>query len=425
MKKTFKKLLVGMSCTILTTSMLAGCGNSSNQSNGEVVITYSIWDKIQEQGMREMADAFEVQNPGIKVNVEVTPWDQYWTKLEAAATGGALPDVFWMHSSQSARYAQSNILMNLTDKVKESNVVDLSKFPQGLVELYTIDGQTYALPKDIDTIGLWFNKTLFDEAGVEYPNETWTWDTLLEAAKTLTDKEKGVYGISAPLNTQEGLFNYVYQNGGDVFTDNKTKSGYSLPETREALQWYVNLSLVEEVSPLQSQFAENSPATFFTSGKTAMAMFGSWMLNEFSSNEYTSANCDVAVLPAGSAGHASIYNGLGNAVAANTKQPEAAWKFVEFMGTYEANEIQAKTGAAIPAYEGTAQIFVEATSDVFNTQVFTDMIEYSKIKPYTKNTAKWENAEMEILRKVWAGQLSVDEACDQLVTEIEIILAQE
>ena len=143
---------------------------------------YSIWDKGQEPGMRAIADAFEAKNPDIKVNVEVTPWDQYWTKLEAAATGGSMPDVFWMHSSQHIRYAQSGMLMDLNEVIENSDVLDMSQFTEGIVDLYNVDGQQIAIPKDVSTIGLWYNKTLFDEAGVEYPNENWTWDDLLEAA---------------------------------------------------------------------------------------------------------------------------------------------------------------------------------------------------------------------------------------------------
>ncbi|ETJ29197.1 ABC transporter, substrate-binding protein, partial [human gut metagenome] len=68
---------------------------------------------------------------------------------------------------------------DLTDKISSSSLVDLNKFPQDLVDLYKSDGKNYAIPKDYDTVGLWYNKTLFDEAGISYPDETWTWDTLL------------------------------------------------------------------------------------------------------------------------------------------------------------------------------------------------------------------------------------------------------
>lgn len=161
MIKNIKKIISCIAMTTVIGSMLVGCGGtgSSKSQSGDTTITYSIWDKIQEPGMRQIADEFEKENPGIKVNIEVTPWDQYWTKMEAAATGGSLPDVFWMHASQVEKYIGGNAIMDLTDKISSSSLVDLNKFPQDLVDLYKSDGKNYAIPKDYDTVGLWYNKT--------------------------------------------------------------------------------------------------------------------------------------------------------------------------------------------------------------------------------------------------------------------------
>ena len=144
MKKNFKKFFGAVGLTSIFVSTLVGCsicGDEASSSNGGSTITYSIWDKGQEPGMRAIADAFEEKNPGIKVNVEVTPWDQYWTKLEAAATGGTMPDVFWMHSSQHIRYAQSGMLMDLNEVIEKSDVLDMDNFYQGVVDLYNVDGK--------------------------------------------------------------------------------------------------------------------------------------------------------------------------------------------------------------------------------------------------------------------------------------------
>lgn len=298
MKKNIKKIISVVAATATITAILAGCGSTSKKSSdGNVTITYAIWDKNQEPGMTEIAEAFEEKNPGIKVNVEVTPWDQYWTKLEAGASAGTMPDVFWMHSNQQSKFASNNVLLDITDKIKVSSIVDMNMFPAELVDLYKNDGKNYAIPKDIDTIGLWYNKTMFDEAGISYPDETWTWNTLLDAAKKLTNPDKGIYGLAAPLNLQEGIDNFIYQNGGEVLSQDKKESLWDTPEVKEAVQWYVDLSLKENVSPTQNQFSENSSVSFFESGKTAMSLHGSWMLSEFLSNEYVKENCNVAVLP--------------------------------------------------------------------------------------------------------------------------------
>lgn len=194
-----------------------------------------------------MADEFEGKNPGIKIDIQVTGWSDYWTMLEAAATGGSLPDTFWMHSNEIYRYASNGMLMDLTDKINKSDDVKLSNYPEGLVKIYNLNNKQYAIPKDYDTIGLWYNKTMFDKAGISYPDETWNWDKLYEAAKKLTTGDGKQYGFLAPLHNQEGYYNFVYQNGGTIITDDKV-SGYDNPKTIEAMKYYVRF-VSEGLSP--------------------------------------------------------------------------------------------------------------------------------------------------------------------------------
>lgn len=428
MKKNIKKIISVIAATLTLGTTLVGCGgasSSSGSSGKKTTITYGIWDKDQEPGMRAIADAFEKENSNIKVNIEITPWDQYWTKLEAAATGGSLPDVFWMHSNQAYRYASNGVLMDLTDNINGSSLLNLDKFPKDLVKIYEANGKNYGIPKDVDTIGLWYNKKLFDEAGVAYPNENWTWDDLLQAARKLTNEEKGVYGIGAPLDFQQGFDNFIFQNGGKVLSDDKTKSLYDTKEVKDAMQFYVDLSVKEKVSPTQNQFAETGYTPVFMSGKVAMGIFGSWMISQFNANEYVAQNCDVAVLPQGKQ-RATVMNGLANCVSANTKNPEETWKFVEFLGSEQANKIQAESGAAIPAYEGTADAWVKSpVAAKYNAQVYVDMLEYAQIKPYSKETVRWETAAKEEILKAFTGEKSVSEACDEVVKRVNEILATE
>ena len=91
---------------------------------------------------------------------------------------------------------QDGILLDLTDQIAKSEVIELENYYADIVNLYSYDGKHYAIPKDIDTIGLWYNKTYFDEAGLDYPDESWTWETLREAAKKLTREDGSVYGYA-------------------------------------------------------------------------------------------------------------------------------------------------------------------------------------------------------------------------------------
>lgn len=421
MNNKMTKRILGAS-VVASSLFLAACGSGSGTADGEVTLTYSIWDAVQEPGMKAAADAFNEQNEGVHVNVEVTPWDQYWTKLESSAQGQNLPDIFWMHSNEIAKYSEGNVLLDLTETV-ENGDIDLSKYPAELNTLYEVEGELLGIPKDYGTIGLWYNTELFDEAGLDYPDETWTWDDLLENAIELTDVENNVYGFLAPLNREEGYHNFIHQNGGQVLSDDKKQSGFRDQATVDAVQWYVDLSTVHGVSPNAGAFAENTPMSYFQSGRAAMLFQGSWMTGEIANNEYTNGVADVTVLPAGEE-RASIFNGLANSVSANTDHPEEALRFLEFLSSEEGMILQGQEGGAIPAYDGADSSFVGAYPQ-FNTQAFLDMMDYGVIKPYSKYTARWEDAENTALIPVFNGTETVEEIAEQLITGVEAVLESE
>lgn len=432
MKKKYLPLLLTLILVMMALSACGGGntstsvkqeGNTAGESktpvkDGEqVTLNYAIWDSNQEKGLRVIADEFEASHPGIKIKIEIAGWSDYWTMLEAGATGGSLPDVFWMHSNEIYRYASNGMLLDLTDKISSSDQVDLSKFPEGLVKIYNFNGKQYAVPKDFDTIGLWYNKTMFDEAGIEYPNDSWTWDDLYNAAKALT--KDGKYGILAPLHNQEGYYNFVYQNGGTIITDDK-KSGYDDPKTIEALEFYVKL-IRDGLSP--EVYGDSERAEAMQNGLAAMGFFGSWNLTSFTENEFMAQNFDVSVLPKKEK-QASIYNGLGNAIAHNTKHPEEAWKFVEYLGSKEGQDRQAELGVAISAYEGSAKLWLDSNK-TFNIKAFVDMVDYGVIRPYSNTTATWEDKAYEALKPAFTGKISVDEAAKNAAKVMNESLAEE
>lgn len=388
--------------------LLSACGSTnksgtvSSDKSEQTKISYAIWDSGQEPGLRQIADKFEEKNPKIKVDIQVVSWDAYWTMLEAGATGGSLPDTFWMHSNEIYRYGSNNMLLPLDDNIKNSKKVDLENYPEGLNKIYNINSKQYAIPKDYDTIGLWYNKKMFDEAGVNYPDDTWDWNTLKEAAKKLTKSDGSQYGFLAPLHNQEGYYNFIYQNGGSVITDAK-KSGYADPKSVEALKFYESF-VREGLSPEITEDKKRAEA--LQNGQVAMAYFGSWNLASFTKNDYIRSNFDVAVLPKGKM-RSTIFNGLGNAIAANTKHPKEAWKWVEYLSSKEGQEMQAELGVAISAYKGTADTWVNSNKN-FAIKNFVDMVDYAQIRPYSNATSKWEDKAYELLKPSYLGQEDVE-----------------
>lgn len=364
---------------------LTACGGSGKGKEAEGgALTVSIWDNNQLAGITELTADFTEQT-GIAVEVQVVPWDQYWTLLEAGAQGGTLPDVFWMHSNYSQKFMSNDMLLDLTDRVADS-----------------------------DTIGFWYNKTMFDEAGIAYPDESWTWDTLAETAAKLTKEDGSQYGFASPASyNQDGYYNLIYSMGGSVLNEDKTKSGWDLPETIKAMEWWHD-NLVTKVMPTQQVMGETSSDVLFGSGKAAMVMQGSWMVAAFKDNEYVDANCDVAVLPKAQDGtRVSIYNGLGWAAAADGPRTEEAWKLLEFLGSEEAQKKQAELGVTMSAFKGTSDTWVNCAPE-FHLQAFLDMSDNMVIRPYTRNTKVWEDYSQETMVKAYTGEMTMKEVCEEI-----------
>ncbi|WP_195988411.1 sugar ABC transporter substrate-binding protein [Clostridium sp. D53t1_180928_C8] len=398
---------------------------STDISNSSGKLVVAIWDKNQLDGIQEIVNDF-TDKTGIEVDIQVTPWEQYWTMLEAGATGGSLPDVFWMHSNEISRYTEYEMLLDLTDKIKSSNMIDLTKYPEDIVQIYNYQDKQFAIPKDIDTIALWYNKTMFDEAGVEYPNENWTWDDFKEACGKLTKDDGSQFGYAIkPTNNQAGWYNTVYSMGGRIISDDKKESKMNDPKTVQALEFITGI-IKDGHTPAYEVVTENDDTALFEAGKVAMITQGSWMLAELCNNDYVKANCDIAVLPKDTitGNRVSIYNGLGWAASANTSYPDEAWQLIEYLGSKEAQQKQSDLGVVISAYEGTTENWVKAYPN-FNLKAYLDMMDNLVIRPYSKTTVTWEEMTSEKLIDAWTGKKEVKDVCNDITTQMNEILSDE
>ncbi len=402
----------------------AGDSKKEEKSEGGDTLSISIWDTNQEPGINEILADF-TKETGIKTKLTVVKWDEYWTMLEAGAQGGSLPDVFWMHSNESQRYMSNDMLLDLTDKIADSDLIDPANYPEDIWGLYTYDEKYYAVPKDVDTIALWYNKAMFDEAGLAYPTADWTWDDVTEAAKKLTKEDGSQYGLAVRNdNNQAGYYNLIYDNGGYIINEDKTKSGWDDPKTIEAME-VLEGWIKDGVMPPIETMSENGEDVLFQSGKAAMVLQGSWMLAAYRDNEYTAENCDVVELPksATTGRRVSVYNGLGWAASANGKNTENAWKLIEYLGSEKAQKKQAELGVTMSAYKGTSDAW--AKSAEFNLQAYLNMMDDMEIRPYSKTTVTWENEDNEILKSVYMGEKSMADACKEMADQMNEKLAEE
>ncbi|MEH6939308.1 sugar ABC transporter substrate-binding protein [Bacillus sp. JJ664] len=412
-----KKWLIMILTLALGLLGLAGCSSSDEtSSDGKVEITYGFWDKKQVPAIEEIIKLFNEKNPDIKVKTELTPYAQYFQKLETAATGGALPDVLWMNGPHVVQYAKGKVILPLSDMAKKDDY-SFDNYPKSLIDLYTVDDEVYGIPKDFDTTGLWYNKKIFDEAGVPYPDDTWDWNKLKEAATKLTNKDKGIWGYAALMGNQGGYYDFIWQNGGHIISEDGKSVGFDQPEAIEALKY--NVSFIEDgLSPTQAQMTETAASELFSSGKIAMMFDGPWMVPEYKKNP----DLNVAVVPQGKQRAVAIH-GLSNVIAANTKHKEAAWKFVQFLGSKEAAEVYAKTGTVIPAYNGTQDAWLQSVPNL-NLKAFIDGVDYSVPLPSVENTGEIWQYETDILKKAWSEEESVEDAVKELTKKANEALSK-
>ncbi|MDE7310527.1 MAG: sugar ABC transporter substrate-binding protein [Eubacterium sp.] len=441
MKSWLKKGMTVVICGALALG-LAACGSTGGGSNepedgsgggggskdgaGKTEMTFQIWDTGQKAGMEALVDAYVAEHQNVSIEVQVTNWGEYFTKLEAAATSNTMPDIFWMHTNEIFKYADNGMLADCTDIVETEHYSDIS-----LQNCKGSDGKLYGVPKDKDFVALTYSKKIFDEAGVEYPNEDWTWDDLISASEQIYEKT-GKYGYLAYLDDQIGYWNFIYQAGGYILNEDGTQAGYTQPGTNKAMKFFVGVQ-DNDWCPKQDTFAETSPQDLFFSERAAMLLQGNYMfLGECNDNPNMNGEWDVAVLPkcpdpVSGDGRATISNGLCYATSAKGKNKEAAMEFIKWLGTEEAQRIQGESGAAIPAYVGLEDTWLstfEKNGYKLSLEPLMDMFDYSVQSPNNASRPQWKTPVADELLKVYSGDQDIDTALQNMQNIVDEAIAK-
>ncbi|WP_338702679.1 sugar ABC transporter substrate-binding protein [Streptomyces sp. Q6] len=412
-----------LAAALATTPLAAGCstdsGSTTAGSRGRTTLAYGIWDPAQVPGMQQIIKAFERANPDISVEIQLTPWSSYWTTLRTAMRGGTAPDVFWMNAVNIQLYASNGVLEPLSSHIRQDRT-PVGRHPKALRDIYAYDGRQYGLPKDFDTVGLWYNKALFDKAGVPYPDESWTWDDVRDAAHELTDPRTRVYGIAAEMDRQTKFYPTIFGAGGQVLREGR--SGFADERAIEGLRFWTDL-VDRGWSPPQSAMSEVRARNLYLSEQVAMNYDLSAMASFMYGTPAIKDHGGVAVLPKGRE-RATVIHGLANVISAKSRKKQAAWKFVDFMARHEAAEIQAKGGVTISSYAGTQDAWLKSMPE-FDLQVFIDMLDDAAPYPSSRNTAVWEDLEYLLLGAPFSGKGGVERAARTLAEQMDRALDEE
>ena len=413
MKKIPRIASLVLAITLLLS--LSGCG----ASDGKTRLKFQIWDVAQRDSMQAICDAYTAKNPDVTIEVQVTSWNEYWTKLEAAAESNTMPDIFWMHTNQILYYSDFGMLADVTDLY---NDVEADYYQNHFSEISIgnaqgSNGRMYGVPKDKDNIFLVYNKEMFDAAGVAYPDENWTWDDLTAASAQIYEKT-GKYGFMAYNDDQMGYWSFVYQAGGCILTEDKTRGGFDQPGTRKGMEFYVGMQS-NDWCPKQAYFAETAPGTAFFSEVGSMYIEGNWeLMNKCINFPNMDGKWDIAPMPkcpdpVSGDGRATISNGLCYSTAAHGKTRDIALDVIKFFGTEEAQLLASSYGAAISAYNGTEQPYFDAFDKAgydINVEMVMDQFEYGVQNVNNAAKPKWKSPVLDELNKVYSGQQSLDSA---------------
>lgn len=414
--------------SMLKTASLAGLLTLSVAASAfaqdTVNLRYAIWDQSQAPTFEKLIEAFEGANPNINIDLQVTPFSNYWTKLQTQAANGDLPDVFWMNPFNFPLYASQGVIAPLDDLAAASGF-DVEAIPQQMRDIYSYDGSLFALPNNRDAVVVWYNKQLFADAGVAEPTADWTWADFQETAKQLTNAEAGVWGTAAPMGFRATFLNTIHQAGGTILSDDKKTAQWDTEAARQGIQFWVDIVNAGS-SPTLDQLASTDESSLFMSGKVAMIWTGSWMgLTYIGSDLATSGQLGVVGLPMGPDNSAASTSSLGNVLSPVTENTDEAYAFIEFLGSKEAADIYTKGGIALSAYPEFDQNFVDFFAGAFDAQPISDQIAHTFNMPVSLNSAVWQKAINEQMTPVWLGQTSTEDGLATLQGIMQSALDEE
>ena len=346
----------------------------------DATITYSIWgDPAEIKSQQAVVDAFHVDNPKITVNVTVSDWDTYWDKLQTGIAGGDAPDVFAMDGPLFPDYQSRDVLLDLKPYIDRSGY-DLGQLADQAVADFTTEGGQFGLPRDLNVVVLYYNKAMFDTAGVAYPDETWDWAKLIEVGKQLTvdssgDGKPDQWGFYTETSDMENYWSsLVWQNGGDIIAPDGASTVLNSDAAVGGIQFLQDLIWKEKIMPEPAIFAEVGDA--FEQGKAAMEANGSWLVP---THLAAGINFGIAPLPKGPAGQATSINPTGTVVYKGSKNPDAAWEFAKYLASPAAQTKLMELKASLPANK---EVLAGPYASSFDgAKVLADSLAYARIKP--------------------------------------------
>lgn len=365
--------------------------DSSAPSEEAVTLNFVV-DIINEGHVKvrdKWAEEFMEMHPNVTVEHQPTPWSDYHTKIQTLLAAGTPADIYRyvQEVTPIVTVHEKKIHLQLDDFIDRDSY-DLTAFRPDSITLYQWEGNTYALPRDYGNQNFYYNKTLFEEAGIDPPPPDWedttyTFDVFLDSMKALTKKSGDRTEVWGTMVTRgvRPMASWLYNNGGAlVHMDERgiaTETALTDDLTLEALQFLQDLMYVHEIAPTPDVESQTGGFELFASGKVAVMLTNPSGVNRFRTIE--TFEWDVGTLPIGKADRRGTGGGgTGWASFAGTVSPEYSWQFIKHITSEQAEFDEVEVGATTPSRTAVvnSEEFLDPNNPPSNSHVFAQAQEY-------------------------------------------------
>lgn len=430
LRKWLPTLLVGVIALTGCAQQNAQQNNGSSANNGttangsaptgtagteKIKLRMTTWSTADSYEMQKsILDNYMKEHPNVEISFESVPQD-YDGKLIAQFAIGDAPDIITVGDTQVPIFGQNGGLADLTPFVEGSNGIDLGEFYEDIVKFGKYQGKLYAMPKDWTNMAIIYNKKLFDEAKLPYPQEGWTWEEMYETAKKLTkfEGDKVVqWGLKLPGANQRRVQPLVLSySDGIVSPDGSTYEGYmNSPGMVKAMQWYSDAYHKDRITPSSTDTDAFKGIDMFAAGKVAMELNGRWPIEDYLKDP--NLQFGTVSLPVGPNGANNFVFYGGWSVYAKSPNKEAAWDVIKYMTSRAGAEVFGDFGFV--AYKPVAEEKGQATDP--NYKAFTNDIPNLKIMPDTLDVdypKSGKPAFTEALEKILLSESDVKKVLDE------------
>ena len=396
--------------------------------------THHMWEATFIPVQKQFDEEFMVKHPNIVIKrSNATDWLHAIEKYLTQAAAGTLPDVFYIHFSWAQKLIREQVLINIQSYIeRDMKEVDLDDFYPVSLTPFKLKGDIYILPYDAGANALFYNKEMFDKAGLAYPDWSWTLDKFLEVSKELTrdvnnDGILDQYGVYEEMWGNEMLGPMLKSFGGRLLNEYETECLLTEAASLEGLRWWSDLTLKHHVQPtpeVASAFAGGGVMDPFAFGQVAMTFGGSWMLERWIT--LGGFETDVAPVPEGPAGRLDTVAGSGYAVPKTTSHFDEAWTYLkEYLSVEGQKFMWGRTGRGSPTRRSAWSSFEESWKEkgLENVDVFKEMIPFaSYARPYSPPAAQVNDIIQREFELLLLGRATVEQAAEKIKARVDPLL---